>query len=86
MDIGLEESCTLSLCVLVGRIAYRSRYTTILEEWMKINWNPLLCYSLELLSLPRGWLGFIFKNPEDSEKVLNTFWIFDGGILMLNKR
>jgi hypothetical protein len=37
MDIGLEESCTLSLCALMGIIAYRSRCTTVLEEWMKIN-------------------------------------------------
>ena len=50
---------------------------------MKINWIPLLGHCPELLYLPRGWLGFIFKNPEDSEKVLNTLWSFDGGSLML---
>jgi len=79
MDIGLEELCTLSLCALVGRIAYRSRCTSVLEDWVKINELSFLGYYPKLLSLPRGWLGFIFKNLEDSEKVLNTFWSFDGG-------
>jgi hypothetical protein len=35
--------------------------------------------------LPRGWSGFVFKCPEDSELVLNKFWSFDGGSLMLKR-
>jgi hypothetical protein len=27
-------------------------------------------YSVELLMLPRGWFGFVFKSPEDSTKIL----------------
>jgi hypothetical protein len=85
MDVGLEESCTLSLCTLVGRIAYRSRCSSALEDWMKLYWLPFLGYCPELINLPRGWLGFMFKNPEDSEKVLNSFWSYDGGSLMLKR-
>jgi len=73
MDIGLEESFTLSLCALVGRLACRSRCSTAMEEWVKQNWHLMLGYIPELVSLPRGWSGFVFKNPKDTEKVLNTF-------------
>jgi hypothetical protein len=37
MDIGLEESCNLALCTLVGRLAYRSRCLIPLEEWVLRN-------------------------------------------------
>jgi hypothetical protein len=44
------------------------------------NWLPLLGYTPELLSLPRGWSGFVFKTPEDTEHVLNTFGVSMGGV------
>jgi hypothetical protein len=34
MDVGLEESCNLSLCALVGIFAYRSQCKMIITEWM----------------------------------------------------
>jgi hypothetical protein len=85
MDIGLEESCNLALCALVGRLAYRSRCVSPLDEWVLRSWEPLLGYSPEVLSLPRGWMGFVFKSPEDSELVLNKFWSYDGGSMMLKR-
>jgi hypothetical protein len=85
MDIGLEESCNLALCALVGRLAYRSRCLIPLEDWVLRNWEPLLGYSPEVLSLPRGWMGFVFKCPEDSEMILQRFWGYDGGSMMLKR-
>jgi hypothetical protein len=85
MDIGLEESCNLALCALVGRLAYRSRCSSSIEEWVQRFWKPLLGYMPEILSLSRGWMGFMFKNPEDSELVLSKFWSFDRGSLMLKR-
>jgi hypothetical protein len=85
VDVGLEDSCTLSLCALVGRYAYRSRCKRPLDVWMESTWEPVLGYSLEVLTLPRGWLGFIFKTPKDTEFILGKFWDFDGGSLMLKR-
>jgi hypothetical protein len=52
---------------------------------MKETWLHFLGYCPEVYFLPKGWLGFMFKIPEDSELVLNTFWSFDGGRLMLKR-
>jgi hypothetical protein len=60
-DIGLEESCNLSLCALVGRLSYRSMCKLPISDWMQSTWVPLLGYLPELLTLPRGWYGFIFR-------------------------
>jgi hypothetical protein len=49
------------------------------------SWVPLIGYSPELLTLPRGWFGFVFKNPEDSAFILGRFWDFEGGSLMLKR-
>ena len=35
MDVGLEETCKLSLCALVGRFAYKSKSSIHFPEWMK---------------------------------------------------
>jgi hypothetical protein len=85
VDVGLEDSCNLSLSLsaLVGRFAYRSQCKRLLVEWMSSTWESILGYSLELLTMPRGWKGFIFKKPEDNELILGRFWDYDGGSLML---
>jgi hypothetical protein len=83
MHIGLEESCNLALCALVGRLAYQSRCSSTIDEWVQRFWKPLLGYTPEILSLSRGWMGFMFKNPKDSETVISKFWSFDGGSLMI---
>jgi hypothetical protein len=45
MDVGLEEACNLSLCALVGRLAYRDYCSQKMSEWMKSSWEPVLGYS-----------------------------------------
>jgi len=52
---------------------------------MKEVWEPVLGYTPELLTLPRGWQGFIFKNPEETDCILNRFWGYSGCSLMLKR-
>jgi hypothetical protein len=85
MDVGLEDACNLAMCALVGRFAYKERCTQKLSEWMKTSWEPGLGYTLEVLTLSKGWMGFIFKTPVDSTIILNKFWSYDGGSLMLKR-
>jgi hypothetical protein len=83
VDVGLEESCNLSLCALVGRLSYRSLCNHPIIDWMQISWVPLLGYYPDLLTLSRGWFGFVFKNPEDTVLILERLWVFEGSSLML---
>jgi hypothetical protein len=83
MDIGLEDYCSLSMCALVGRLAYRLLCKISITEWMQATWEPIMGYSPELLNLPRGWFGFFLKTPEDTVRILDNFWAFEGGSLML---
>jgi hypothetical protein len=67
MDVGLEESCTLVMCVLVGRFAYRSRCTTTIEDWVQRVWEPLVGYIPEVLMLlGAGWVLFLRR-----QKIVN---------------
>jgi hypothetical protein len=61
MDVGLEETCKLSLCVLVGRFAYKSKSSIPFSEWMKRTWSPIIGYEPRILTLPYGWFGLVFK-------------------------
>jgi hypothetical protein len=85
MDVGLEETCQLSLCALVGRFAYKTRSNLSFSEWMQVTWLPLIGYVPEYLTLPCGWFGLVFKSPEDVELILNRFWDFEGGSIMLKR-
>jgi hypothetical protein len=85
MDIGLEDSCSLTMCALVGRLAYRFLCKLSVMEWMQATWEPILGYSSELLTLPRGWFGFVFKTPKDTVRILDNFWAFEGGSLILKR-
>jgi hypothetical protein len=78
MDVGLEESCKLSLCALVGRFVYKARRNLPFNEWMQITWVPLIGYSPELLTLLCRWFGLVFRNPEDSTYILDKFWDYEG--------
>jgi len=82
-EIGLEETCSLALCALVGRLSYRVRSGPFLEDWVHLTWALLLGYTPEVVTLTRGWFFFLFKTLEDSEKVLSRNWIVKEGILML---
>jgi hypothetical protein len=85
MDVGLEETCQLSLCALVGRFAYKTKCKLSFSDWMKEIWYPWLGYILTYMTLPSGWFGLIFKTPEDAESILNKFWDYKGGSLMLKR-
>jgi len=84
MDVGLEENCKLSLCALVGRFSYKSRRNITFLSLMQRTWLPIIGYEPEYLSLPYGWFGLVFKILEDAEIILNGFWHFEGGTIMLN--
>jgi hypothetical protein len=83
--VGLEESCRLALCGLVGRLSYSYLVSSPVAEWMEISWKPLLGYIPEIHYLTKGWMGFIFKSPEDASLFLNSFWVLGGSSLMLKR-
>jgi hypothetical protein len=85
MDVGLSDACNLALCALVGRLAYKEHCKQSLESWVSVHWIPLLGYSPKILKLQQGWLGFIFRKPEDSVLILERFWAYDEGSLMLKR-
>ena len=85
MDIGLSEACNLALCALVGRLAYKEKCKQKVEDWVATCWKPLLGYLPKIHLLQHGWLGFIFKTPEDSALIQGRFWAFGGGSLMLKR-
>jgi hypothetical protein len=75
----------LALYALVGRLAYKDKCNLCLEDWITASWKPLLGYLAKILYLQHGWIGFIFKTPEDSVRVLDKFWAVGGGSLMLKR-
>jgi hypothetical protein len=83
MDVGLEETCQLSLCALVGRFAYKSRCSTTFKDWMQTHWFSILGYLPKHWTLNFGWFGLVFNSPEDAELILSSFWAFEGGSIML---
>jgi hypothetical protein len=85
MDVGLTEACNLALCALVGRLAYKEKCKQNVDAWITNHWKPILGYIPKIHLLQQGWLGFIFRNPEDSTLILDSFWPIDGGSLMLKR-
>jgi hypothetical protein len=85
MDVGLTEACNLALCALVGRLAYKDKCNLLLDDWIADSWKPLLGYIPRVLHLQHGWLGFIFRTPEDSVRILDMFWAVGNGSLMLKR-
>jgi hypothetical protein len=84
-DVGLEESCRLALCGLVGRLSYPHLADSSVQGWITQFWAPLLGYEPEMLCLTKGWFGFICKTPEDAELLLNSFWVIGRSTLMLKR-
>jgi hypothetical protein len=84
-DVGLEDTCRLALCRLVGRFAYGNMCKEKLPAWMERVWVPVLGYNPELIYLTKGWLGFICRSPEDVELLLKSRWVNGGSSLMLKK-
>jgi len=71
------------MCALVGNLAYRLFCKLLVLKWTKATWEPILGYSPMILTLPRGWFGFVFNSPKYYTNILKNLWIFEGGILML---
>jgi hypothetical protein len=82
-DVVLEDACKLAMCSLVGRFTYREMGRLGLTIWMTKTWKPLLGYTLEMVTLIRGWFCFIFRTLEYSIKKLQETWIVNGGSLMI---
>jgi len=83
MDVGLEETCQLALCALVGRFTYKHKCSLTFSDWMKEVWLPRLGYILTFMTLPCGWFSLLFKTPEDAKSILNLFWDYKGGNLIM---
>jgi len=84
-DIGLEETYRMALCGLVGRVSYNYLSKVPILVWVEQHWAPILGYAPEILYLTKGWLGFIFKDPEDLTLLLETRWVIGGSSLMLKQ-
>jgi hypothetical protein len=84
-DVGLEQTCRMALCGLVGRISYKSLSKISLEDWIKAQWLPLLGYLPEVIYFTKGWIGFICSSPEDATLLLSSLWVFGGSSLMLKR-
>jgi hypothetical protein len=82
-DIGMEDSVSLALCTLLGRISYRHLCRIELADWVHSIGNPLLGYSPEISYLPRGWYSFNFATAEDALLILERLWVFDRATLMM---
>jgi hypothetical protein len=84
-DVGLEETCRMALCGLVGRVSYHYLAQEPLQAWMEKYWAPTLGYSSEVLYLVKGWLGFICRTPEDTTLLMASRWVFGGSSIMLKR-
>jgi hypothetical protein len=47
-DVGLEETCRLALCGMVGRLSYSSLADTPITAWVHKTWTPILGYVPEM--------------------------------------
>jgi hypothetical protein len=84
-DIGLEETCRMALCGLVGRFSYGNLCKESLHVWVEQVWSSLLGYTPEVLYLSKGWFGFLCKSPEDILLLLENMWVNGGSSLMLKR-
>jgi hypothetical protein len=84
-DIGLEETCRMALCGLVGRFSYGNLCKETLHVWVEQVWSSLLGYTPEVLYLSKGWFGFLCKSPEDVSLLLENMWVNGGSSLMLKR-
>jgi hypothetical protein len=85
-DVGLEETCKIALCGMVGRLAYSYLADRPISDWVLQNWAPILGYAPKILYLTKGWMGFICKSSEDVSLLLNKFWVLGRSSLMLKRR
>jgi hypothetical protein len=69
-DVGLEDTCWLALCEVVGRLAYGHLCRDKFLVWSDRVWSSVLGYNLELVQLPKGWWGVISHSPDDVDLLL----------------
>lgn len=85
VDIGLEDTCRMALCGLVGRFTYENLQKDTLSVWLEKAWKPLLGYVPELFHLTKGWLGYLCRSPEDVALLLTKRWLNGGSSLMVKR-
>jgi hypothetical protein len=83
VDVGLEDSCRMVICGLVGTLAYNNLSVESSTIWKERVWVPVLGYLLEIIFLTKGWVGIICVSPEDAELLLTRKWINGKSSLML---
>jgi hypothetical protein len=84
-NIGLEDTCRMALCGLVGRFAYGNLCEEKLIVWMERVWSPVLGYVPEVFYLTKGWMGFLCNYPEDVVILLGMNWVNGASNLMLKR-
>jgi hypothetical protein len=84
-DIGLDKTCSLALCGLVGRLSYKYLCNVSIPKWVDENWRKGLGYSPEIRYLTKGWYGFICKSPEDSVRLLAKRWVVGRSSMMIKR-
>jgi hypothetical protein len=84
-DIGLEDTCRMALCGLVGRFTYSNLCEEKFSVWLERVWLPVLGYIPEVYFLTKGWIGFICNCPEDVATLLGKNWVNGTSSLMLKR-
>lgn len=74
-DVKMEEVLSLDEKTLVGFFSGRKVAMLSLGEWVKDHWNFVLGYSITHHVLPKGWVGLVLKNKEDSKRILAVRWM-----------
>jgi hypothetical protein len=84
-DIGLEDTCRLALCGMVGRFSYNNLNVEKFYVWLEQTWLPVIGYVPEVFFLTKGWFRFLCNCPEDVALLLEGTWVNGTNSLMLKK-
>jgi hypothetical protein len=84
-DVGLEDSCRMAICGLVGRMEYNNLFVENFTVWIKQIWVPVLGYLSEIIFLTKVWVGIICASLEDAELLLSRKWINGKSSLLLKR-
>lgn len=83
--VGLEDSCRMAICGLVGRLAYNNLSMEIFSVWIEWVWVPVFGYLPEVIFLTKGWIGIIIATLEDAELLLRRKWVNGNSSFMLKR-
>jgi hypothetical protein len=84
-DIGLDCLEKLASKALVGRFEYASPNRKEIVEWIDKTWKPILGYCPRFFTLLRGWICIQFLSVSDSQKMLDSTWLFGRGSIVLKR-